>query len=94
MANVNLITYKTYSLTIIRISINNKIPGKLQRFSLPWFARRLNYYFIGAYLKGLVNRARKSRAKAEVKMRICVIVVDPNSDYACPVMKRDHPKAT
>lgn len=28
------------------------------RFSLRWFLRRLNYHFIGAFLKGVVNRLR------------------------------------
>jgi gamma-polyglutamate biosynthesis protein CapA len=28
------------------------------RFSLLWFARRINYHFIGAFLKGMVNRVR------------------------------------
>lgn len=30
----------------------------LPRFSLPWFALRINYHFIGAFLKGLINRVR------------------------------------
>ncbi|MEQ5801961.1 CapA family protein [Halomonas sp. H10-9-1] len=28
------------------------------RFSVSWFLARLNYYFIGAFLKGLINRVR------------------------------------
>ena len=33
-------------------------PNMPDRFSLSWILRRLNYHFIGAYLKGLVNRIR------------------------------------
>lgn len=33
-------------------------PTTPPRFSLPWFALRINYHFIGAFLKGLINRIR------------------------------------
>jgi len=33
-------------------------PSVPRRFSLPWFALRINYHFIGAFLKGLINRIR------------------------------------
>jgi hypothetical protein len=33
-------------------------PTASDRFSLPWFMQRMNYYFIGAFLKGIINRIR------------------------------------
>lgn len=33
-------------------------PAMPRRFSIPWFALRINYHFIGAFLKGLINRIR------------------------------------
>lgn len=39
------------------------------RFSMPWFLRRLNYHFIGAFLKGLINRYRYQAYFAKVRQK-------------------------
>lgn len=39
------------------------------RFSLTWFLLRLNYHFVGAFVKGLCNRAKYRRYFSEVRSR-------------------------
>jgi capsule synthesis protein PGA_cap len=42
----------------VAIAVQHDDPSSPSRFSLPWILARLNYYFVGAFLKGMVNRIR------------------------------------